>query len=87
MVNGQGGLEDFRIPTNLKLSLLWASLMFLYIYNDYFSLYTPGTTGFLAGDGSASVWGADFTGGCGGCAGAGWVVGCGAWEWVGAWVC
>jgi DNA-binding CsgD family transcriptional regulator len=25
------------------LALLWVSLMFLYIYNDYFSLYTPGT--------------------------------------------
>jgi hypothetical protein len=22
---------------------MWASLMFLYIYNDYFSMYTPGT--------------------------------------------
>ena len=31
------------MPTGLKLSLLWASLMFLYIYNDYFSMYTPGT--------------------------------------------
>jgi hypothetical protein len=36
-------LEDFRAPTKAKLALLWASLMFLYIYNDYFSLYTPGT--------------------------------------------
>ena len=36
-------LEDFRAPTKLKLALLWVSLMFLYIYNDYFSLYTPGT--------------------------------------------
>lgn len=36
-------LEDFRAPTNIKLALLWASLMFLYIYNDYFSMYTHGT--------------------------------------------
>jgi hypothetical protein len=36
-------LEDFRAPTKVKLALLWVSLMFLYIYNDYFSLYTPGT--------------------------------------------
>jgi hypothetical protein len=36
-------LERFRAPTSLKLSLLWASLMSLYIYNDYFSLYLPGT--------------------------------------------
>lgn len=34
---------DFRLPTRLALSLLWASLMGLYIYNDYFSLYLPGT--------------------------------------------
>lgn len=26
-----------------KLACLWASLMSLYIYNDYFSLYLPGT--------------------------------------------
>jgi len=36
-------MEDFRAPTKVKLALLWVSLMFLYIYNDYFSLYTPGT--------------------------------------------
>lgn len=32
-----------RLPTGLALSLLWASLMGLYIYNDYFSLYLPRT--------------------------------------------
>lgn len=32
-----------RLPTGLALSLLWASLMGLYIYNDYFSLYLPKT--------------------------------------------
>ena len=41
-------LETFRISVNLKLSLLWASLMFLYIYNDYFSLYLPGTIEHMA---------------------------------------
>ena len=35
-------LENFQTPPNIKLALLWASLMFLYIYNDYFSLYVPG---------------------------------------------
>ncbi len=39
----QGKLESFGTPTCIKLALLWASLMFLYIYNDYFSLYVPGT--------------------------------------------
>ena len=36
-------LESLPVPTNLKLSLLWASLMSLYIYNDYFSMFLPGT--------------------------------------------
>ena len=35
-------LEDFKAPVKLKLAFLWTSLMFLYIYNDYFSLYLPG---------------------------------------------
>jgi hypothetical protein len=41
-------LEEFRAPTKVKLALLWTSLMFLYIYNDYFSLYTPGTIAEMA---------------------------------------
>ena len=36
-------LEDFRVPTSIKLALLWATLMSLYIYNDYFDMYMPGT--------------------------------------------
>ena len=36
-------LENPPIPTGVKLSLLWASLMSLYIYNDYFVLFVPGT--------------------------------------------
>ncbi|MCH9829131.1 MAG: hypothetical protein K0U79_15490 [Gammaproteobacteria bacterium] len=34
-------LIDSPIPTKLKLSALWASTMFCYIYCDYFELYTP----------------------------------------------
>jgi hypothetical protein len=34
---------DYRVPTAIKLSFAWASLMSLYIYNDYFSLYQHGT--------------------------------------------
>ena len=48
MTKVQGSLEEFETPTNIKLALLWASLMFLYIYNDYFSMYTPGTVGSMA---------------------------------------
>lgn len=35
-------LEDVRIPVRLKLSALWCSVMFCYIYGDYFELYQPG---------------------------------------------
>jgi hypothetical protein len=35
--------EDISVPVKLKLSALWASLVFCYIYGDYFGLYQPGT--------------------------------------------
>ena len=35
--------ESVQVPTPIRLALLWAALMGLYIYNDYFSLYVPGT--------------------------------------------
>lgn len=34
-------LENPKINIKIKLSALWASLMFLYIYGDYFELYAP----------------------------------------------
>jgi Family of unknown function (DUF6326) len=37
----QNVLEDMRVT--MKLAALWASLMFLYIYVDYFHLYMPGS--------------------------------------------
>jgi hypothetical protein len=37
----QNSLEDIKISLKLKLSTLWASFMFLYIYVDYFALYMP----------------------------------------------
>jgi hypothetical protein len=44
--------EDFKVPVRLKLSALWAALMFCYVYGDYFGLYVPGKLqGILAGDG------------------------------------
>ncbi len=39
----QNQLIDFKVNVNLKLAALWASLMFLYIYVDYFHLYMPGS--------------------------------------------
>ena len=34
-------LENPKINIRIKLSALWTSLMFLYIYGDYFELYAP----------------------------------------------
>ena len=35
-------LENPKINIKLKLSALWTSILFLYIYADYFELYVPG---------------------------------------------
>ena len=35
-------LEDIKIPTKVKLSLLWACTILCYLYCDYFGLYIPG---------------------------------------------
>ena len=35
-------LEDRKVNVKVKLALLWAALMFFYIYNDIFSLWQPG---------------------------------------------
>ena len=37
------GLEDIPIHVRIKLSALWVSVMFCYIYADYFGLYVPGS--------------------------------------------
>jgi hypothetical protein len=34
--------EDQKVNVKTKLALLWVALMFLYIYNDLFSLFQPG---------------------------------------------
>lgn len=36
------------VPTPVKISFLWAALMSLYIYNDYFVLFTPGAIDAMA---------------------------------------
>ena len=36
----QNGLEDIMV--NMKLAALWASMMFFYIYVDFFGLHMPG---------------------------------------------
>ncbi len=39
---GSESLTNFKINIKIKLASLWTSLMFLYIYADYFQLMTPG---------------------------------------------
>jgi len=34
--------EDIQVHVRFKLFALWSSLMFFYIYGDYFELYQPG---------------------------------------------
>jgi hypothetical protein len=34
--------EDIRVHVRLKLFALWCSVMFFYIYGDYFELYETG---------------------------------------------
>ncbi|MEO6864137.1 MAG: DUF6326 family protein [Gemmatimonadaceae bacterium] len=45
-------LVDMKVDVKVKLSALWAAVMFCYIYGDYFGLYVPGQLkGMLAGQG------------------------------------
>lgn len=45
-------MQDIKVHVKLKLSALWAAVMFCYIYGDYFGLYVPGQLkGMLAGQG------------------------------------
>ena len=34
--------EDIKVNVRFKLFALWSSVMFFYIYGDYFQLYQPG---------------------------------------------
>ena len=55
-------LEEFRAPTKLKLSALWTSLMFLYVYGDYFNMYSPGKLEKMAAGDVGPVNASDETG-------------------------
>lgn len=35
-------LDDIKVHVKMKISALWAAVMFCYIYGDYFWLYRPG---------------------------------------------
>jgi len=44
-------LEDFKVNIRIQLSGLWTSVMWCYIYGDYFELYVPGkVAGLINGD-------------------------------------
>lgn len=42
IANTSRALLDPPLPLRVKLSALWASLTFCYLYGDYFGLYKPG---------------------------------------------
>ncbi|WP_240722274.1 DUF6326 family protein [Kocuria rosea] len=44
-------LENLRMPVQAKLAAAWSSLMFFYIYIDYFHLYQPGAIDQIRGGG------------------------------------
>lgn len=37
------GLADAPVPVRIKLSALWVTVMFLFVYVDIFGFYKPGT--------------------------------------------
>lgn len=41
MKTESGKLQDFPVNVKFKLSALWVSVMFCYIYGDFFSLFLP----------------------------------------------
>jgi hypothetical protein len=38
----RGSLDPAPVPVRIRLSSLWVSVMFCFIYADYFELYVPG---------------------------------------------
>ena len=51
--NSSRPLDNPQTPVSTKLSAAWTSLMFLYIYVDYFVLYKPG---YIDGIQAGLVW-------------------------------
>jgi hypothetical protein len=51
MKKSGASLDDIKVHVKIKLSALWTSVMFCYIYADYFGLYVPGKLqGMLEGE-------------------------------------
>ncbi len=41
-MTSRAALDDIHVPVRYKLAAMWTSVMFCYIYVDYFELYVPG---------------------------------------------
>jgi hypothetical protein len=54
----KSGLEEARVPVAVKLSALWASTMFMYVYVDILSFYEPGVVRDIL---RGKVWEFDIT--------------------------
>ena len=54
----RSALENLRMPVQAKLAAAWTSLMFFYIYVDYFHLYKPGAIDQIRG---GVVWEFDIS--------------------------
>jgi hypothetical protein len=57
---GRPTFENYEVPVKLKISALWAAVMFCYVYADFFALHEPGrlanmNAGILAPFGRASA--------------------------------
>ena len=50
--------EDIPVNVKLKLSALWATLMFIYLYVDFFTLFEPGSLEQIL---DGKVWELDIT--------------------------
>ncbi|MBI2022777.1 hypothetical protein HYS97_02930, partial [Candidatus Daviesbacteria bacterium] len=56
--NTAGELENIKVNVKLKLAALWTSVVFLYIYVDYFGFFRPG---FIEGVLAEKVWQFEIT--------------------------
>jgi hypothetical protein len=43
MTDAPMALDDIRVHVKIKISALWTSVMYCYIYGGYFGLYKPDT--------------------------------------------
>jgi len=54
----KSALEEVRVPVAVRLSALWASMMFVYVYVDIFGFFKPGVVPDIL---NGKVWELDIT--------------------------